>query len=125
MRIGVLGGTFDPLHRGHVTIAEAALAHLQLDVVRLVPCRRPPHKERADLTHGAERLAMVALGTQDHPQLLDHLPGHLDELSVKFRDHIGGAWSLSDHGDFTDGISNIVDRANILTARMHSDGAAQ
>lgn len=70
MRIGVLGGTFDPLHLGHVAIAEAALAHLQLTAVRLVPCRLPPHKERADLTPGGHRLAMIALGTQEHPRLL-------------------------------------------------------
>ena len=70
MRVGVLGGTFDPLHLAHVAIAAGALAHLDLDEVRLVPCRRPPHKERTDLTPGADRLAMIALGTQDHPRLL-------------------------------------------------------
>ncbi|MFQ5763541.1 MAG: nicotinate-nucleotide adenylyltransferase [Rhodospirillales bacterium] len=70
MRTGVLGGTFDPVHNGHIAIAAAVRHRLQLDTVRFVPCRRPPHKDRPDLTLSADRLAMVALGTQDDETLV-------------------------------------------------------
>lgn len=70
MRVGVFGGTFDPIHAGHVAIAAEVCARLQLESMRIVPCLLPPHKDRGDLTHGADRLAMIALATQDHPELV-------------------------------------------------------
>ena len=70
MRIGLFGGTFDPIHAGHVAVAAEVCSRLGLDSVRFVPCRRPPHKARPQLTHGADRLAMIALGTQEMPRLV-------------------------------------------------------
>jgi nicotinate-nucleotide adenylyltransferase len=70
MRVGVFGGTFDPIHVGHVAIAAEVCARLELASVRIVPCLRPPHKDRPDLTPGADRLAMIALATQDRPELV-------------------------------------------------------
>lgn len=70
MNLGVLGGTFDPFHVGHVEMALGVLRALNLDAVHLVPCRLPPHKERPRLTPGADRLAMIALAVQDHPSLI-------------------------------------------------------
>jgi nicotinate-nucleotide adenylyltransferase len=70
MKLGVLGGTFDPCHVGHVEMALGVRRTLGLDAVHLVPCRLPPHKERPRLTPGADRLAMIALAVQDHPALV-------------------------------------------------------
>ncbi len=58
-RIGVLGGTFDPPHLGHILIAERALEYLGLDQVLFVPTRTPPHKEVEDVTPIEHRLEMV------------------------------------------------------------------
>jgi nicotinate-nucleotide adenylyltransferase len=59
-RIGVLGGTFDPVHRGHLDLARAAQAALALDQVWLVPSSVPPHRP-VQLASAYHRFAMVAL----------------------------------------------------------------
>lgn len=65
-RLGLLGGTFDPIHVGHVAAAEAACRTLQLDEVWLLTSNVPPHRPQpsASVHH---RFAMVALTVQDHP----------------------------------------------------------
>lgn len=57
-KIGLLGGTFDPPHKGHLNIAKEALQQLALDEVWLIPTYEPPHKEGA-ATSGCDRLKMV------------------------------------------------------------------
>ncbi|HVS49917.1 MAG TPA: nicotinate-nucleotide adenylyltransferase [Candidatus Dormibacteraeota bacterium] len=66
-RIGVLGGTFDPIHLGHLAAAKAALDCAHLDRVLFVPSGRPPHRPAA-LAPEADRLAMVRFATQDEPR---------------------------------------------------------
>jgi nicotinate-nucleotide adenylyltransferase len=56
--IGLLGGTFDPIHCGHLDVARAALNALALDKVLLIPSRTPPHRH-APMAKGADRLAML------------------------------------------------------------------
>jgi nicotinate-nucleotide adenylyltransferase len=56
--IGLLGGTFDPVHNGHLDVARAALEALHLEKVLLIPSRTPPHRH-APQAKGADRLAMV------------------------------------------------------------------
>ena len=68
MRQGLLGGTFDPIHRGHLDVAEAARNALGLDRVVLVPCHIPPHR-RPPAASAAHRFAMAALAVQPHPHL--------------------------------------------------------
>jgi nicotinate-nucleotide adenylyltransferase len=63
-RIGVFGGAFDPPHRGHVTLANTALAQLQLDELRIIPTGHAWHKART-LTPAVHRLAMAALAFAD------------------------------------------------------------
>lgn len=60
-RIGILGGTFDPPHRGHLALAEAAIEALQLNELVWVPALRNPHKMNRDITPAKHRLEMVRL----------------------------------------------------------------
>jgi nicotinate-nucleotide adenylyltransferase len=59
VRIGLFGGTFDPIHLGHLAVAREALQRFQLDCIHFIPAGAPPHKHRN--APFAERLAMVAL----------------------------------------------------------------
>jgi nicotinate-nucleotide adenylyltransferase len=66
---GLLGGTFDPVHEGHLAIARAVGAHFALDQVRLIPAREPVH--RSAPTAGAHhRLAMLRLAVAPYPELV-------------------------------------------------------
>ncbi len=67
MRIGILGGTFNPIHNAHRHIAEAALRHCHLDQVLFLPAAIPPHKEIAEEVSFGHRLAMVDLAIADNP----------------------------------------------------------
>ncbi|HEV7214200.1 MAG TPA: nicotinate-nucleotide adenylyltransferase [Chloroflexota bacterium] len=60
-RLGILGGTFDPIHCGHLVIAEEARVRLDLEEVRFIPAGQPPHKVGRPVTAAADRLAMVRL----------------------------------------------------------------
>jgi len=66
-RIGVIGGTFDPPHYGHLVLAENALAQLQLDQVLFVPAGNPPHKPAQPITPVHHRIAMVEAALADNP----------------------------------------------------------
>jgi nicotinate-nucleotide adenylyltransferase len=59
--IGILGGTFDPIHGGHLAVAQAARQALGLDAVKLVPTRTPPHRSRPPYASIYHRFAMTAL----------------------------------------------------------------
>jgi nicotinate-nucleotide adenylyltransferase len=60
-RIGILGGTFDPIHHGHLAIADVARESLGFERVVLVPAARPPHKPAGAVAPAGDRLAMVEL----------------------------------------------------------------
>ncbi len=66
-RLGVLGGTFDPIHFGHLDAAEAARASLELDEVLFIPAHDPPHKPADPRASAFHRFALVALAIQDWP----------------------------------------------------------
>jgi nicotinate-nucleotide adenylyltransferase len=63
MNIGIFGGRFDPIHRGHISLAQAAAETYSLGRVLFVPVNVPPHKERLAITAFAHRYAMVTLAT--------------------------------------------------------------
>jgi len=69
-RIGLLGGTFDPVHQGHLSLCRLALDRLVLDSVLLIPAAIPPHKRLAPVTGFSERLAMLALAVCDEPRFM-------------------------------------------------------
>ena len=70
MRIGILGGTFDPPHIGHLILAEEAWALLDLDCVYFVPAGDPPHKRGEPLSPAVHRRRMVELAIADNPHFL-------------------------------------------------------
>lgn len=66
-RVGVLGGTFDPVHRGHLAVANFVRVQEKLDEFLFIPAARPPHKSPAHLTAFPERLAMLRLALAHSP----------------------------------------------------------
>ena len=73
MNIGLFGGSFDPIHRGHLVLAQAAADRFSLRQVLFVPANVPPHKQKQPLTAFVHRYAMVALSTQDDKRWLPSL----------------------------------------------------
>ncbi len=70
MNIAFFGGTFDPIHRGHVAVAESAAKRFELGKILFVPAELPPHKPNQTFASFAHRMAMVALGTSGHPAFI-------------------------------------------------------
>jgi len=66
-KIGLFGGSFNPIHYGHLQVAEQTRERLQLDHVYFIPTGDPPHKPRASLVPAHHRLQMVKLALQGHP----------------------------------------------------------
>jgi nicotinate-nucleotide adenylyltransferase len=66
-RIAVFGGTFDPVHLGHLIMAEQCREQAKLDEVWFVPAARPPHKQRYDVTPFAQRVEMLELAIAGQP----------------------------------------------------------
>ena len=64
-RIGIYGGTFNPIHRGHIHLAREIQAALQFDRLLFIPSRIPPHKEAKQLASGQDRLEMVRLALEE------------------------------------------------------------
>jgi nicotinate-nucleotide adenylyltransferase len=67
LRVGILGGTFDPIHFGHLVIAEEVREALELDRVLFVPAAKPPHKLDEEVAPAADRVAMVELAIAGNP----------------------------------------------------------
>ncbi len=70
MRIGLYGGTFDPIHRGHLEPVRQALAELRLDRVVYVPTAHPPHRDGGEHAPALARFAMVELAVLEDPRLV-------------------------------------------------------
>lgn len=68
MRIAIFGGTFDPVHNGHLAIAREAAERFSLDRVLFVPAARPPHKEGGTAAGYEDRYCMVELACQGEPR---------------------------------------------------------
>jgi nicotinate-nucleotide adenylyltransferase len=68
LRLGIYGGTFDPVHHGHLLLARDTLEQVRLDAVLFVPCGRSPHKNRRPHATDAQRLAMLRLALKGEPR---------------------------------------------------------
>lgn len=68
MKLGIFGGTFNPIHLGHLLIAEAAAEALELDRVIFIPSATPPHKRPRVLADARHRLRMVKLAIHGNPR---------------------------------------------------------
>jgi nicotinate-nucleotide adenylyltransferase len=86
MNIGIFGGTFDPIHHGHLALARGAQERFQLGCVHFVPANVPPHKQRHPIAPFFHRYAMVALATMNEktfvPSLLE-APGDAPITAAK------------------------------------------
>ena len=80
MNIGLFGGSFDPIHRGHIALADAALRRYSLRQVLFVPVSVPPHKQKHPFTPFVHRYTMVVLATQEEKQFVPSLLDAPDEL---------------------------------------------
>jgi len=66
MKIGIMGGTFDPIHTGHLIIGEYARTTLDLDKVIFVPVGLPPHKDNNKVSTSERRLAMTKIAIESN-----------------------------------------------------------
>ena len=69
-RVAIYGGTFDPVHNGHIEVARRVLQLFELNEVIFVPACVPPHKRNANVTSAFHRFAMLALATETDQRLL-------------------------------------------------------
>ena len=88
MNIALFGGTFDPIHSGHLRAAKAAARRFGLDQVRFVPAAHPPHKQADRLTAFAHRYAMVALACASDARFVPSLleapePGERPQYTIQ------------------------------------------
>ncbi len=72
-RIGLFGGSFDPIHSGHLAVARTADRRFNFDEIHFIPASRPPHKLKQHLAPFPHRFAMVALACSDHPHFVPSL----------------------------------------------------
>ena len=111
MRLGIFGGTFDPVHYGHLLLAETCREQLKLDEVRFVPAATPPHKLHHKISNGEARADMLSLAVSGYPEFVvdrrelkrkgpSYTVDTLAELAVEFPDaelfFLAGADSLRD-----------------------------
>lgn len=69
MKLGIFGGTFNPIHNSHIYLAEEYHQHLSLDKVLLMPTNVPPHKQTPELASAQDRLEMCRVAVKSNPSL--------------------------------------------------------
>lgn len=100
MRAGLFGGTFNPIHNGHLMVARQVLDRFSLDRLYVVPCRKPPHKMPAYLAPSAHRVRMIQLALPADVRLC------LSEVELKRR---GPSFTIDTVNHFKSGIVAITD----------------
>lgn len=85
VKIGIFGGTFDPVHLGHLVVAEEIREQFGLDKVIFVPAAQPPHKGPGSVTDPWVRYKMVALAIADNP--------HFEVSDIEIR-HLGKSYTI-------------------------------
>lgn len=66
-KVGIMGGTFNPIHFGHLILAETAYEEIGLDRILFIPSKNPPHKDSTEVISEEHRLKMVELAVQGNP----------------------------------------------------------
>ena len=107
MRIGIFGGSFDPVHLGHLILAERCRDQVQLDRVLFIPAPRPPHKRQGTQAEFADRLAMLRLAVADNPEFVidtceqdrSGLSYTVDTLRYLQQRDVGHEWHMILGGD--------------------------
>lgn len=84
-RVGIMGGTFDPIHLAHLAIAEAVREAFALDLVLFIPAANPPHKQGREVVDAYHRLMMTQLATYDNPAF---------HVSKQEMERVGPSYSL-------------------------------
>ena len=125
MKIGVYGGTFNPVHSGHVKLAEAYLKGLELDRMLVIPAKTPPHKRVAHLASGADRLAMCRLafpGTEYDDYVPDPTNVYIYELDTDgYLTDVTDQFTYSEDNDSTTGIEGWSIKTRTLGTYIVSD----
>jgi nicotinate-nucleotide adenylyltransferase len=80
-RIALFGGSFDPIHSGHLAIARAADRRFNFDEMHFIPASRPPHKLKQHMAPFPHRFAMVALACSEHPHFVPSVAEAGDDFS--------------------------------------------
>jgi nicotinate-nucleotide adenylyltransferase len=99
--IGILGGTFDPIHYGHLRMAQELLQALKLDEVRFIPAANPPHRDQpaTSASHRAEMLRLAIAGNPqfrlDDRELQRSGPSYAVDTLLSLRAELGKGVSLS------------------------------
>jgi len=130
-RVGLFGGSFNPIHNGHLIVARAVAERLKLDRVILLPSARPPHKGDRKLLDATYRAEMVRLAIEGEPlfecsdfDLTRNGPSYTIDTVMHFRESLGpqaelhwiiGADSLSELTTWHR-VRDLVDACRILTA---------
>ena len=130
-RIALYGGTFNPIHHGHLIVARAVLEHFGLNRVVFLPSATPPHKHAEDLCDAVHRESMVKLGIEGEPgfefsdfDLRRDGPSYTIETINHFRRELGpetelfwviGADSLSELSAWMR-IQDLVEACHVVTA---------
>ncbi len=136
-RIGIFGGSFDPIHLGHLILAQSALDFVGLEVVYFTPTAVPPHKARAEMSDFGTRRRMVELAIEDNPRFELSLiesgerPAYTVETVMAFREKglsreqihlIIGSDSLEEINGWKDP-QKIIDNATIVA--MKREGVSE
>ena len=131
MRLGVMGGTFDPIHLGHLAMAESAREIFQLKEILFIPSARPPHKTEQKIESKAHRLMMTYLATKSNENFhvspmemlregFSYTLDTVDELHRKYGENtelffIIGSDSMADLSNWHKA-HELVGKANFLAA---------
>jgi nicotinate-nucleotide adenylyltransferase len=120
--LGIMGGTFDPIHLGHLKIADIARAQFHLNKVIFVPAHCPPHKSIKDITPAEHRYAMVDLAIRGIPyfesspiEMDRSCPSYAGDTILALKELYGNRWQLF----FITGIDAILSILNWDRARTY------
>jgi nicotinate-nucleotide adenylyltransferase len=130
-RVGLFGGTFNPVHIGHLIVARSVFEHLKLDRMVLIPSANPPHKGPEGVADAEDRLAMLRLAVADEPgfavsncEIERPGPSYTIDTIIAFRQDLGdeaelhwliGADSLSELASWHR-VEDLVALCRIVTA---------